>query len=850
MGNISHTVGGDSNLVSFKSAARVPITSLKAHFKPKQDLHGYSKPWPAGGGKNLWDEVYTDITSGSIKYRSIYVGANDITASTTAPKAESGYSNLFIIAGEVSSGASSDTNGFWINSSRTVTPIDGYVTIAYRNSSNVDPQDYKTQIEIGSTATSYEPYENICPIEGWNTVETQYSKKNLLDTTKNNRTTHPTFSTENGIVNCSSVTAWNSTHIWFTQVFPAGTYTISCDYSGTGSNGPRLVCSASINEGTWNNSYQGYWKNFTGRSCTFTTNEAFSVALVFISRTDHNGESCTFYNIQLEQGTSTTEYEPYQGTIIPITFPVLGKNKLPIIATASITTVTTSYDNTVKRNLTVGTIYQCVSSNNYWPGNNNKTFVSSVSNGTITYQSNDGAYGVGICVDAIPNQDYIVSYTTNEAVKIRYAVYAKDGTWLEGINTYKIHTPEQADKMLIILTPASPDVYNTLITAENLQLELGNIATTYEPYSSNNTVYGGYVDLINGELVQEWIDYPLTSTLAWYGASRNSSGKYFYYDNYNSKQKCLWGAGNWYSINTQEKYTHGKVENPWSAVGNNAWAYASGTTTTTIRVSFSDDVNINSVNDLKNWLDDQGNVSICYPLETPITVATLTPSQLTAFLNQNNIWSNTNDITEVSYAIHDSAPIRAAKQRIAAFNARKIADFKNILRSNYLPNGATWVDEVDIDFDVGDYIEASIDLSSCTGVGENILSIGTVIDAWAVANSSSHVTGTEDIAVHFYYPASSGTTKLANDLSYTAVADGTETKHSRNLDKITLSDTTLIIKIDYNNVYVNGTAIITGSLIYTAQTIFQAKTKLLVGSLEGANRSHATYNYIKVVRGQ
>lgn len=59
MGELSYTVGGDSNLVSFKSAARMPITSLKAHFKPKQDLHGYSKPWPAGGGKNLLKNTRT-----------------------------------------------------------------------------------------------------------------------------------------------------------------------------------------------------------------------------------------------------------------------------------------------------------------------------------------------------------------------------------------------------------------------------------------------------------------------------------------------------------------------------------------------------------------------------------------------------------------------------------------------------------------------------------------------------------------------------------------------------------------------------------------------------------------------
>ena len=53
MAHLNYTIGGNSNLVSFKSAARVPIDSLKVHFKPIQDLRGYDHPWPAGGGKNL-----------------------------------------------------------------------------------------------------------------------------------------------------------------------------------------------------------------------------------------------------------------------------------------------------------------------------------------------------------------------------------------------------------------------------------------------------------------------------------------------------------------------------------------------------------------------------------------------------------------------------------------------------------------------------------------------------------------------------------------------------------------------------------------------------------------------------
>ena len=40
------------NPVSF-TARNAPLKQLSVAFSPKQDLHGYDSPWPAGGGKNL-----------------------------------------------------------------------------------------------------------------------------------------------------------------------------------------------------------------------------------------------------------------------------------------------------------------------------------------------------------------------------------------------------------------------------------------------------------------------------------------------------------------------------------------------------------------------------------------------------------------------------------------------------------------------------------------------------------------------------------------------------------------------------------------------------------------------------
>ena len=107
-------------------------------------------------GKNLWDEIYTDIAT-SVKYKALKVGDGQFTLSSTTPQA-SGAAQLFLLAGDVSTGASTSDNGVWSGHSKTVTASGGYVTIGYREQYGVSPTDYKTQLEKGATATDYEPY--------------------------------------------------------------------------------------------------------------------------------------------------------------------------------------------------------------------------------------------------------------------------------------------------------------------------------------------------------------------------------------------------------------------------------------------------------------------------------------------------------------------------------------------------------------------------------------------------------------------------------------------------------------------------------------------------------------------
>lgn len=159
------------NPLTFLTNIAKPLRSLVANFLPVQSGTGDPSPenvrplipWQGltawHTGKNLFDGEYPGIQSGTaLTYRPIYVGDSAVTISTDMPlTGEDMYANIFALPGNVQSGASTANNGVSENIPRTVTPANGYITIAYRNH-NSDPRNYNLQIEVGNTATAFEPY--------------------------------------------------------------------------------------------------------------------------------------------------------------------------------------------------------------------------------------------------------------------------------------------------------------------------------------------------------------------------------------------------------------------------------------------------------------------------------------------------------------------------------------------------------------------------------------------------------------------------------------------------------------------------------------------------------------------
>ena len=193
------------------------LKKCKIEFQATQDLHGYDHPWPAGGGVNK-----LDIVTVSIAKPAWYTGNwNGITKNVNAGiTQERGYNNggaggftvalkpgeTYTVSWTYNKSISDDCkvhvtsyNGTELTTildnvtvksstirfSASFTIPSDSVMVAIRPTAFVATQSGQTydidyiQIEEGSTATAWTPYENICPISGYTGVDIARTGVNL-----------------------------------------------------------------------------------------------------------------------------------------------------------------------------------------------------------------------------------------------------------------------------------------------------------------------------------------------------------------------------------------------------------------------------------------------------------------------------------------------------------------------------------------------------------------------------------------------------------------------------------------------------------------------------------------------
>lgn len=190
----------DSTYESVKTLSNCgafPMLSLTAEINAVQDLHGYDRPWAGGAGKNKCPINSGTITVGDFVTFDTPLSSGTYSFSLKASRTPDSGSWASLVLFDKDNVqyqdmlgiSSNDLNGsnvvtFTKELSNGLSKIYVYsIAGNWSDSRNYTLSISELQIESGSTATPYEPYANICPITGWDSIDVCQSGVNTSNPT-------------------------------------------------------------------------------------------------------------------------------------------------------------------------------------------------------------------------------------------------------------------------------------------------------------------------------------------------------------------------------------------------------------------------------------------------------------------------------------------------------------------------------------------------------------------------------------------------------------------------------------------------------------------------------------------
>ena len=169
------------------------------------------------------------------------------------------------------------------------------------------------------------------------------------------------------------------------------------------------------------------------------------------------------------------------------------------------------------------------------------------------------------------------------------------------------------------------------------------------------TIYGGYVDLVSGELVEEWTEQRVTSSsrigiFPWGGVKTDSSTGIEYADALFMRDKGR-AIGNLYAMCDKLPIGNRKINTGYVYDGD---TYGPCLSLPTSLIGTTGE-------SLKTYLEDN-EFDFVWKLRVPITHQ-LTPQSLQTLINQNTFWTNADRI-EIEYDLIESAEMMDIRKRI------------------------------------------------------------------------------------------------------------------------------------------------------------------------------------------
>ena len=245
---------------------------------------------------NLFDSsVFNTDVGDEITFKQYQLPNGTYTMSTNfPPQTGSRYTNVWIIAGKQTTGQSSDINGVSSDYPRTITVTDGWYTIFYRSTTASiprNPKDYNWQLEQGSTATAYQPYNATCDDRC----------KNLFDKAQTPYNSGMYISSATVGQTGFELSSNSNYNVYRVEIQPSTTYTFGLIKATS----PKWVVTDANNVVLDTGANNG---GEAGTSITITTGA--TAKYLYLSVSVNEKYKCIDI-LQLELGDTATEYVPY-----------------------------------------------------------------------------------------------------------------------------------------------------------------------------------------------------------------------------------------------------------------------------------------------------------------------------------------------------------------------------------------------------------------------------------------------------------------------------------------------------------------------------------------------------------
>ena len=191
----------NADIASFETSCVTPL-DITVDIDPVQDLHGYDNPWPAGGGKNLFEAEVSSSTTAGITITANGDGTFTFNGTATAlfdfyftNKQQSLANGTYLING-ITNGSNSTYRLYAALSGNTNRYVgtntgDAEVTLSNEtirlflriyNGATLNNVVIKPMIRLASVSdATFAPYSNICPISGRTSATIYHSGADTSD---------------------------------------------------------------------------------------------------------------------------------------------------------------------------------------------------------------------------------------------------------------------------------------------------------------------------------------------------------------------------------------------------------------------------------------------------------------------------------------------------------------------------------------------------------------------------------------------------------------------------------------------------------------------------------------------